>query len=98
MLAPHPAGSAVHRGYSWPGLEKVSNLMGDEENAKEIQRLEREVGEVKVFVYFALLVCLFVFFFFPPVLFILKTSPLLEFSLLSRSIFPSPPPFFLFLK
>ncbi len=24
MKAPHPAGWAIHRGYSWPGLEKVS--------------------------------------------------------------------------
>lgn len=48
MLAPHPAGSVVHRGYSWPGLEKVSNLMGDEENAEEVKRAERDVGDVKV--------------------------------------------------
>ncbi|RVX66388.1 hypothetical protein B0A52_09618 [Exophiala mesophila] len=27
MKAPHPPGWAVHRGYSWPGLEKVSNLV-----------------------------------------------------------------------
>jgi isopenicillin N synthase-like dioxygenase len=26
MLAPHPDGHAVHRGYSWPGLEKVSQV------------------------------------------------------------------------
>lgn len=52
MLAPHPAGSAVHRGYSWPGLEKVSNLMGDEENAEEVKRAEREVGDVKVCAFF----------------------------------------------
>lgn len=25
MLAPHPDGPTVHRGYSWPGLEKVRN-------------------------------------------------------------------------
>lgn len=25
MKAPHPPGWSVHRGYSWPGLEKVSN-------------------------------------------------------------------------
>lgn len=48
MLAPHPAGSGVHRGYSWPGLEKVSNLMGDEEDVEEVKRAEREVGDVKV--------------------------------------------------
>lgn len=56
MLAPHPAGSGVHRGYSWPGLEKVSNLMGDEENAEEVKRAEREVGDVKVCVCFVLFV------------------------------------------
>ena len=59
MLAPHPAGSGVHRGYSWPGLEKVSNLMGDEEDVEEVKRAEREVGDVKVCV----CVCVCVFFF-----------------------------------
>lgn len=57
MLAPHPAGSGVHRGYSWPGLEKVSNLMGDEEDVEEVKRAEREVGDVKV------CVCVSFFFF-----------------------------------
>ena len=33
LLAPHPDGHKVHRGYSWPGLEKVSNTMGDEVDA-----------------------------------------------------------------
>lgn len=27
MLAPHPPGPNVHRGYSWPGLEKVSQYI-----------------------------------------------------------------------
>lgn len=27
MLAPHPPGPEVHRGYSWPGLEKVSQYV-----------------------------------------------------------------------
>lgn len=57
MLAPHPAGSGVHRGYSWPGLEKVSNLMGDEEDLEEVKRAEREVGDVKVCV--CVCVCVF---------------------------------------
>lgn len=48
LLAPHPAGSGVHRGYSWPGLEKVSNLIGDEEDAEEIKKAERSVTDVKV--------------------------------------------------
>jgi isopenicillin N synthase-like dioxygenase len=26
LLAPHPDGHAVHRGYSWPGLEKVTQI------------------------------------------------------------------------
>lgn len=47
-LAPHPDGSAVHRGYSWPGLEKVSNLMGDEEDA-HLAKEARQVADVKVF-------------------------------------------------
>lgn len=47
MLAPHPNGSAVHRGYSWPGLEKVSNLMGDEEDP-EAAKKARAVSDVKV--------------------------------------------------
>ncbi|BDD62293.1 hypothetical protein MPDQ_006716 [Monascus purpureus] len=32
MLAPHPDGPAVHRGYSWPGLEKVSQVLGTKED------------------------------------------------------------------
>jgi len=38
MMAPHPSGHAVHRGYSWPGLEKVSNAMGDETYAEELKQ------------------------------------------------------------
>ncbi|KUI66804.1 hypothetical protein VM1G_02190 [Cytospora mali] len=40
MLAPHPPGPNVHRGYSWPGLEKVSQYIhqdgadSDDEDAK----------------------------------------------------------------
>lgn len=47
MLAPHPKGSAVHRGYSWPGLEKVSNLMGNEEDPEAASKA-RKVSDVKV--------------------------------------------------
>ncbi|KAL4874335.1 hypothetical protein BJY04DRAFT_225125 [Aspergillus karnatakaensis] len=46
MQAPHPPGWAVHRGYSWPGLEKVSQFMStgdDEENRKKL----REIPDVK---------------------------------------------------
>lgn len=39
MLAPHPPGPSVHRGYSWPGLEKVSQDIikeGDENQNRKI--------------------------------------------------------------
>lgn len=48
MLAPHPPGFTVHRGYSWPGLEKVSNAMGDEDDKDLAQKL-RAVSDVKVY-------------------------------------------------
>lgn len=47
LRAPHPDGWAVHRGYSWPGLEKVSQAESadnDEERAAHL----REVPDVKV--------------------------------------------------
>lgn len=47
MLAPHPDGPAVHRGYSWPGLEKVSQVMGDEDDPSIVEKL-REVKDCKV--------------------------------------------------
>ncbi|KAL9105012.1 MAG: hypothetical protein Q9163_000109 [Psora crenata] len=46
MLAPHPPGFTVHRGYSWPGLEKVSNAMGDEKD-EDLPAKLREVSDVK---------------------------------------------------
>lgn len=49
-LAPHPPGFAVHRGYSWPGLEKVSNAMGDEED-KDLAKNLRSVVDVKVWIF-----------------------------------------------
>lgn len=48
MLAPHPSGFTVHRGYSWPGLEKVSNAMGDEDNAADLTKTLRQISDVKV--------------------------------------------------
>lgn len=48
MLAPHPSGFTVHRGYSWPGLEKVSNAMGDEDNAADLTKSLRQISDVKV--------------------------------------------------
>ena len=47
MLAPHPSGFTVHRGYSPPGLEKVSNAMGDEDDAELTKKL-RQISDVKV--------------------------------------------------
>ncbi|KAL8858350.1 MAG: hypothetical protein Q9178_005031 [Gyalolechia marmorata] len=46
MLAPHPPGHVVHRGYSWPGLEKVSNSMGDEDDPGLIGKI-RQVVDIK---------------------------------------------------
>ncbi|KAL8992767.1 MAG: hypothetical protein Q9169_006861 [Polycauliona sp. 2 TL-2023] len=46
MLAPHPPGHTVHRGYSWPGLEKVSNSMGDEDDPDLVKKL-RQVSDIK---------------------------------------------------
>ena len=48
MLAPHPEGFAVHRGYSWPGLEKVSNAMGDEDDVEKLKKELRQVSDIKV--------------------------------------------------
>ena len=48
MLAPHPPGFAVHRGYSWPGLEKVSNARGDEEDTEALKKELRQVSDIKV--------------------------------------------------
>lgn len=50
MLAPHPAGPNVHRGYSWPGLEKVSQYIHKDEDGDADAKDEelRKVGDVKV--------------------------------------------------
>lgn len=48
MLAPHPSGFTIHRGYSWPGLEKVSNAMGDEDDTAELKKHLRQISDVKV--------------------------------------------------
>lgn len=42
MKALHPPGSAVHRGYSYPGLEKVSDVI--QEEVREV----RSVPDFKV--------------------------------------------------
>ncbi|KMU87045.1 thymine dioxygenase [Coccidioides immitis H538.4] len=44
--APHPSGASVHRGYSSPGLEKVSQAMSDKEDPELAKRL-REITDYK---------------------------------------------------
>lgn len=51
LKAPHPEGWAVHRGYSWPGLEKVSQAMS-EGNDEELVKKLREVTDFKVRTHF----------------------------------------------
>ncbi|KAL2837931.1 hypothetical protein BJY01DRAFT_220460 [Aspergillus pseudoustus] len=46
MKAPHPEGWTVHRGYSWPGLEKVTQVKSTAEYEEARDRL-REVPDVK---------------------------------------------------
>ncbi len=48
MLAPHPDGPTVHRGYSYPGLEKVSQVISDD---VDIGKKLREVRDCKVRIY-----------------------------------------------
>ena len=47
LKAPHPEGWAIHRGYSWPGLEKVSQVASADNDKERIQQL-REIPDVKV--------------------------------------------------
>lgn len=47
MQAPHPPGWAHHRGYSWPGLEKVSAAQTKEEDQALIDTL-RATTDCKV--------------------------------------------------
>ena len=46
LKAPHPPGWAVHRGYSWPGLEKVSEAVSGADNADTVRSL-RAVQDFK---------------------------------------------------
>lgn len=48
MLAPHPPGGAVHRGYSWPGFEKVTQTFGDEADREDLKKRLRSITDVKV--------------------------------------------------
>lgn len=45
MRAPHPDGPTVHRGYSYPGLEKVSQVISTD---RELGEKLREVKDCKV--------------------------------------------------
>ena len=45
MQAPHPPGPEVHRGYSSPGLEKVSNYYGDNDDVGEQLRAVTDCKE-----------------------------------------------------
>ncbi|KAI5193529.1 thymine dioxygenase [Aureobasidium subglaciale] len=47
MCAPHPAGPDVHRGYSYPGLEKVSQVYGVDADSEDVGRALREVKDCK---------------------------------------------------
>lgn len=45
MLAPHPPGPNVHRGYSWPGLEKVSQYI--HEDGKDSDEEDEQLRQVQ---------------------------------------------------
>ncbi|KAF8848237.1 thymine dioxygenase [Acephala macrosclerotiorum] len=45
MLAPHPDGPTVHRGYSWPGLEKVSQVISSDLEVGEQLRAVKDCKE-----------------------------------------------------
>ncbi|KAF4628613.1 hypothetical protein G7Y89_g9543 [Cudoniella acicularis] len=45
MLAPHPDGPTVHRGYSWPGLEKVSQVISSDFEVGEKLRVITDCKE-----------------------------------------------------
>lgn len=47
LLAPHPPGHVAHRGYPWPGLEKVSDSIGNEDDPELATKL-RQVSDMKV--------------------------------------------------
>lgn len=51
MKAPHPDGPTVHRGYSYPGLEKVSQVLADgvsQNGDEEIHKQLRLISDCKV--------------------------------------------------
>lgn len=61
MKAPHPDGPSVHRGYSHPGLEKVSQETGPDDEVGSRAKKLREVEDFK-----ASIAALFVSFGLPP--------------------------------
>ena len=46
LKAPHPPGWAIHRGYSWPGLEKVSEAISGADDEETVSKL-RAVQDFK---------------------------------------------------
>lgn len=48
MLAPHPPGPAHHRGYSYAGLEKVSQVYGNDADTEGMGDSLRETTDSKV--------------------------------------------------
>ena len=56
MKAAHPPGWAHHRGYSWPGLEKVSAALSEKDDAKMVEQL-RKVTDCKVRVSHSVTAC-----------------------------------------
>lgn len=48
MLAPHPDGPNVHRGYSYPGLEKVGQVNGTNGDDSKAEEALRQVTDCKV--------------------------------------------------
>ncbi|KAF9120728.1 hypothetical protein BGW39_011134 [Mortierella sp. 14UC] len=46
LKAPHPPGWAIHRGYSWPGLEKVSEALSGANDKDTVSKL-RAVQDFK---------------------------------------------------
>ncbi|KAK2731314.1 hypothetical protein FQN55_004773 [Onygenales sp. PD_40] len=46
LRAPHPEESSVYRGYSWPGLEKVSQVLSEKDDPELAKKL-REITDYK---------------------------------------------------
>ncbi|KAI9847754.1 MAG: hypothetical protein M1830_007330 [Pleopsidium flavum] len=47
MKAPHPSGPSVHRGYSHPGFEKVSQETGDDDEQGSRAKALRQIADYK---------------------------------------------------